>query len=152
MPETAEYFPRSINCSRSIRIPVAADLVWEVVGDIASPVPGGGAIERIEVQGAGEGAIRTFHLTGGATITERIETHDASDRRYTYRIIDSGPLPYTRYLGAAEVTPAGPDACVLSWAAMADPVEADTDILRPALEANLDSALQAVAAHFRMKL
>lgn len=147
MPSLADLFPRQVQCRRAIRLDVPADAAWAVVGDIGSLVPGGGMIARVEVEGAGAGAIRTFHLPGGARIVERIEEHDPLLRRYVYRIVDGGPLDCVDYLGLAQVVPAGTQACILSWAAMANPVTADAGSLRTMLDANLGHAVQAVADH-----
>lgn len=145
----ADLFPREVSCHRAIRVPIDAESVWAVVGDIGSPIPGGGVIEGLEIKGAGVGAIRTAHLSGGARIVERIEEYDPVLRRYVYRIIDGGPLDCTHYLGLAQVLPAGPGACILSWSAMAQPVGGDAATLRAMLEANLDRALDALANHLQ---
>jgi hypothetical protein len=138
-----------LQCSEIIRIEAAAEDVWAVVGDLASLVPGGGMVERIEVDGEGADALRTFHLPGGARVVERIESHDPASRRYSYRIIDSGPLPFADYVGAAEVKADGPGACILVWSADAAPAGVDAAMLRTIVQANLNGALLAVAAHFR---
>ena len=149
MTDEADSEPGRLQCSETVRIAAAADAVWAVVGDLASLVPGGGMVERIDLAGEGAGAIRTFHLPGGATVVERIESHDPAHRRYSYRILDSGPLPFAYYVGAAEVNADGPEACILSWSADAAPAGVDVGTLRAMVEANLNGVLQAVAAHFR---
>lgn len=143
----ADLLPRQVHCQQARRLEVEADALWAVVGDLASPVPGGGMIERVELDGTGAGAIRTFHLPGGARIVERIEDYDPAQRRYAYRILDAGPLPVANYLGKAEVAPAGAGAAILSWSAMADPVGGNAEALRAMLEANLETALRSIAAH-----
>jgi hypothetical protein len=140
-------FPRQVNCTRTERLPVSADEAWAIVGDLGSNVIGAGMVERVEVSGSGTGAIRTFHLPGGARVIERIESYDAAGRRYVYRIIDSGPLPMARYVGMAEVTPAGPEACLLSWSGTADSIDGDSEGLREFVEGNLSHAVTAVARH-----
>jgi hypothetical protein len=147
MPAFADLFPRRVHCHQSVRLERPAAEVWTVVGDLSSLVPGGGAIERVELDGSGGGATRTYHLGGGVRIVERIEEYDPANYYYVYRILDTGPLPCTQYLGLAQVTPAGP-ASLLSWSAMANPLGDDTDALRAMLDANLAGALQAVAKHF----
>lgn len=149
MTSPAESASGRTECSGTVRIAAAADAVWAVVGDLASLVPGGGMVERIDVDGRGAGAIRTFHLPGGARVVERIESHNPVLRHYSYRILDSGPLPFADYVGAAQVYADGPDGCILTWSADAAPAGIDPDALRAMVEANLDGALQAVAAHFR---
>lgn len=149
MTSRAEPAIGRAQCSDTVRIGTSADAVWAVVGDLASLVPGGGMVERVEVEGKRVGAVRTFHLPGGARVVERIESHDPSLRRYTYRIIDSGPLPLTDYLGTAAVAAEGPTTCLLTWSADFASASEDGGALRALVEANLSRALQAVAAHFR---
>lgn len=146
---TDEANAARIRCRDTVRIGASAEAVWAVVGDLASLVPGGGIVERIDVDGEGAGAIRTFHLPGGATVVERIESHDPAARLYSYRILDSGPLPFADYVGAAEVTADGAERCILAWSADAVPAGVDPATLRAIVEANLTGALRAVAAHFR---
>ncbi|HTU13365.1 MAG TPA: SRPBCC family protein [Allosphingosinicella sp.] len=146
---TDQADPARVQCRDSVRIAAPAEAVWAVVGDLASLVPGGGMVERIELDGEGAGAIRTFHLSGGARVVERIESHEPALRCYSYRILDFGPLPFADYVGAAEVIADGRDGCLLSWSADATPAGVDAATLRTIVAANLDGALQAVAAHFR---
>jgi hypothetical protein len=148
MLSLADLLPRRVHCQQALWLDVDADALWAVVGDLGSLVPAGGMVERIELEGAGAGAVRTFHLPGGPRIVERIEDHDPALRRYVYRILDSGPLPIANYLGVAQVAPAGPGAAILSWSAMADPVRGDAEALRAMLQANLETAVRSIAAHF----
>ena len=143
----ADLFPRQVRCHVSRRIEVPAELAWAVVGDIGSTIPGGEMIERVEVEGSGEGAVRTYHLRGGGAVVERIEEYDPSARRYVYRITDFGPFPMARYLGTSEVVPAGPSACILSWVAMADPLDGEQDSLAAILRASVSGAVEAIASH-----
>ena len=146
MLTAADFLPRAVNCHRALRLAVDADAAWALVGDIGSPVPGGGMIERVEVEGSGAGAIRTFVLAGGACIVERIEDYDPVLRRYVYRVLDPGPMDFAHYLGVAQVVPAGV-GCILSWTAIAQPVSGDAGALAVIVEANLDRALAAIADH-----
>ena len=145
----ADTFLHQAICHRAVRLDVPAEAVWAVVGDIGSMVPGAGMIERVELEGEGTGAIRTFHLPGGARIVERIEEYDPVLRRYVYRILDGGPLDCVDYLGRAQVTPAGAGACTLAWSAMANPVAGSAEALKTMLESNIEGALTAIAAHLR---
>jgi len=149
MTDQTDPAPARLQRSDTVRIAASADAVWAVVGDLASLVPGGGMLERIDLDGAGAGAIRTFHLHGGATVVERIESHDPAQRRYAYRVLDAGPLPFADYVGAAAVAADGAETCILTWSADAAPAGVDSATLGAIVEANLNGALQAVAAHFR---
>ena len=148
MVALADMFPREVVCTRTARLPVPAATAWVVVGDLANEVVGSGMIDRVDVVGEGEGALRTFHLPGGARVIERIEEYDSEAFRYVYRIIDAGPLPMARYLGLAALSAAGDVGCLLSWSAMADPVDGDAASLTAMLDANVTHAVNAIARHF----
>lgn len=142
-----DVFPRQVAVRRSVTVPVPAGVAWRAVGQLDSLVPGGDMIERVELNGEGEGAIRTYHLAIGGTVVERIERYDPAERIYVYRILDFGPLPMRRYLGMAAVAPASVDQSRISWHAMADSVDGDTAALAAMLEGSIGQALGAFAAH-----
>jgi hypothetical protein len=147
MSTSPDLFPRQVTVQRTVTVDAPADKAWAVVGKLDSMVPEGGFVERVEVDGAGENSIRTYHLVGGGKVIERIERYDHVERLYIYRILDVGPLPMVRYLGMAHVTPAGPDRCHIGWNVMADSIDGDTAALTAMLEGTVTQALQAFAAH-----
>ena len=63
------------------------------------------------------GATRTIATADGGQLVERLEALDEANFRYSYRIIDSGPLPVSGYLGQVEMTATGPDSCTLVFSA-----------------------------------
>ncbi|MBB4633028.1 SRPBCC family protein [Sphingosinicella soli] len=136
----------SIACSGKVRVAADADTVWGLIGDLRSMAIMEGVVERLEVDGDGEGAIRRLFLPGGAVVTEAIVRYNRAARSYTYRIIARGPLPFDNYVGTASVTPDG-DACVLTWEARADPLIEPADV-RAAIQANIDHVLRVVSARF----
>lgn len=149
MPDDIADRSRShIHVERSVALDASADAVWAVVGDLADTLITEGLAERVVVEGSGAGAVRRFFLPGGISIAERIETFEPAARSYTYRIFDYGPLPFADYLGHAQVLPDGPDAALLSWSAIAAPLDGTDDVARTMIEANLDHALSALARHF----
>ncbi|HUE78755.1 MAG TPA: SRPBCC family protein [Sphingomicrobium sp.] len=147
MIPSPDLFPRQVTVQRIITVATPADAAWAVVGQLDSKVLEGDLVERVEIDGSGEGAIRTYHLAGGGRVIERIERYNNADRLYIYRILDVGPLPMVRYLGLAQVTPAGPNRCHIGWHVMADPIDGDTAVLTAMLEATVGQALQAFANH-----
>ena len=148
MTGLVDLFPREVSVTRATALPVSADAAWAAVGALNSRVPAGDMVERIDLEGAGEGAVRTYHLAGGAgTVVERIEHYDDAARRYIYRILDAGPLPFLRYLGMASVSPSGGGRCYLAWHAMADSVDGNAEALAAMLEANIAQALNAFSQH-----
>ncbi len=139
---------RSIHVERSVTLAADADTVWAVVGDLADTTITEGLAERVEVDGSGAGAVRRFFLPGGISIAERIERFEPGERSYAYRIFDYGPLPFTDYLGRAQVVAAGPDGALLTWSAAAAPLDGAGDVARAMIEANIDHALSALARRF----
>ncbi len=144
----ADAFPRALHCRKAIRLPVAADAVWALIGNVGDETIGKGLVEKIEVIGEGVGALRLLYLPGGAVLRERIEAYSDADRYYVYRVVDSGPFDFTNYLAMARVTPAGPDACILSWNTLADAVSGTEDAVRAMLQANIDHICDVLAKHF----
>ena len=63
------------------------------------------------------GATRTISMVDGGRLVERLEALDEANFRYSYRIIDAGPLPVSGYLGHVEITATGPDACTIMFSA-----------------------------------
>lgn len=142
-----------IRVERAIRIAAPATLAWEVLGDFAAADLAGGICKRITVEGAGVGAVRTMVLEdrfGGGYVRERLESFDPVDRFMSYRMIDSGPVPFADYVGTIRVTPAGPDACVAVMTSAFVPVEIDEEAARQMSISNIETALanarQAVLA------
>lgn len=96
------------------RIEAPAEAVWNLiswhgVGQLA----GGALFKKIVFFGDSleVGITKQLHLAEGLPVLERLESFDAADRTYRYRVIDSGSLPVTDYAGYVRVTPCGPEAC-----------------------------------------
>jgi hypothetical protein len=71
------------------------------------------------------GATRSLYVDDGPPVRERIEAIDERAFHYVYRLIDSGPMPVTDYVGQVRITPAGPDACVIKVGCTFSPVGID---------------------------
>lgn len=139
-----DLFARPIVCQSALRIAASAERTWALVGDIGDVSLAKDFVDRIEVTGQGEGAIRHLYLKGGAVVTERIEEYSVADHYYVYRVIDQGPTSFTHHLAVTKVTPAGPDACILSWITTAMAVTGHEDEVRAILQANIDMVLTRV--------
>ena len=63
------------------------------------------------------GATRTILTTDGDELVERLEALDEANFRYSYRIIQAGPLPVSGYLGHVEMAAAGPNSCSIVFRA-----------------------------------
>lgn len=147
MMQVTDLFPREASVRQCVVVPVSAEAAWNAIGQLDSMVPAGDLVERVELDGTGEGAIRTYHLVIGGTVVERIEHYDPAERLYVYRILNAGPLPMRRYLGMAQVLPEASGHCRIAWHAMADSLDGETAALTAMLEGSVAQALGAFAAH-----
>lgn len=133
-----------IRVERAIRIEADASTAWRVLGDFGATDLAPGICKRITVEGAGIGAVRTMVLEdrfGGGYVQERLETFDAVERFMSYRIVDSGPVPFADYVGTIRVTPAGASACVVVMTSSFVPVEIDEEVARSMSVSNIETAL-----------
>ena len=106
-----------VRIERAVRIAAPAATAWRVLGDFSAAEIAAGICTRIEVNGAGIGAVRTMYIagtwgdgyTGGAEVyvKERLESYDEKERCMTYRLVDAGPLPFADYLGSARLVVRG---------------------------------------------
>jgi ketosteroid isomerase-like protein len=96
------------------RFNVPAETLWSYLSWRGmEKLAGGGFFKRVvfEGEGAEVGATKWIHLPEGPPIRERLEWLDAAGYAYGYRVVDSGPLPITDYVGELRITPCGPAAC-----------------------------------------
>jgi hypothetical protein len=134
-----------IRVERAIRIAVSAEAAWQVLGDFALQELMHGICKRVTVEGDGVGAVRTMYIEdglGGGYVKERLLTLDPADRHMTYRLIDSGAVPFGDYVGTIRVTPAGPAACVAVMTSAFVPVEIDENTARQMSVSNIEQALE----------
>ena len=133
-----------VNVERAIRIASSASDAWRVLGDFEARNLAPGICKQITVEGSGVGAVRTMVLDdrfGGGYVKERLERLDIDERFMSYRMIDSGPVPFADYVGTIRVTPAGPDACVAVMTSAFVPVEIDDETARQMSAHNIEIAL-----------
>lgn len=98
-----------------VNIAAPADDVWKKVREF-SCMGWHPAVEATEAPaGNHAGAIRTLRLKGGAHILEKLDQHSDASRAYTYRMLDSGPLPIHDYSSTIRVMEAGSMACQVEW-------------------------------------
>lgn len=98
--------------SANIRVPVAADQVWQLVGGFLSLSDWLPMIASSEASEGGR--IRTLTTTDGAVIIEKLQTFDDANRTYSYSIVE-GPFPVTHYLATLQVSAAGDQDTVITW-------------------------------------
>mgnify|MGYP003599756101 CR=1 FL=1 len=98
--------------SASLRIPVAADTVWQLVGGFLSLPDWLPFIASSEP--AEGGRLRKLTTDDGAIIIERLETYDNQARTYSYSITQ-GPFPVTDYLATLQVEAVGDSETQVTW-------------------------------------
>jgi len=103
------------------RVAAPAERVFAVLADFAGLADLSPAIESCTVEGEGVGAVRTLRMAGGLSLQERLESHDAAARRFSYSIIGENPLPFRDYLSTVTVEPDGADACRVDWRGRFEP-------------------------------
>lgn len=124
------------------RVEAPADTVWALVGAFGSDTLTRGYVEKVEVEGEGLGAVRTYHTVerlGGAAVRQRLDILDPVDRVIGYRMVDNGSVPWTDYAGVIRVTPCGPGACAVSMHLHYIPFGADEQTCRGLSHQNVDA-------------
>ena len=98
--------------SATLRIPVSAETVWQMVGGFHS-LPDWLPFIAKSVSDA-SGRVRHLATRDGAEISERLESFDEKGRTYSYSIT-KGPFPVTDYLATLKVTAEGDQAALVEW-------------------------------------
>lgn len=125
--------------------PVAtnADQLWQAVGQFRAIADWHPMIEKAEIEGEGKGSIRTLHLMGGGTITERLEELSPTERIYRYSIVQS-ELPVADYEGEIRVKDNGDGTSTVEWSSDFQPKgTADQDAVK-AIEAMYQAGLDNI--------
>ena len=81
-------------------VPVAADKLWELVGQFNGVPNWHPAVEKSELEE--DGKVRRLTLVGGGSIVERLERVDDNEHLYRYSIVES-PLPVADYVAEIRV-------------------------------------------------
>ncbi len=108
------------------------------------------AVERVECEGEGLGAVRTVHIKGlPGTVVERLDV--ASDERvFAYSIINETALPLTRYIAVVELADAPGGGCHVrwgsNWIARDRPVEAVRKMLTQLYDTLIDGIVRVGGA------
>jgi hypothetical protein len=98
--------------SASIRLPVTAEKVWQLVGGFHSLPDWLPFIVKSEAMDGGR--MRKLTTAEGAVIIERLEAFDNHARTYTYSISE-GPFPVTGYLATLQLAAVGENETLVTW-------------------------------------
>ncbi len=101
--------------SMSMDLGAQGKTVWDLIGGFNALPDWHPAVEKSEIVGDGKGSVRTLHLVGGGTITERLEQLDDEGKSYSYSILSS-PLPVANYTSTIRLSEAADGSgCVVEW-------------------------------------
>ena len=95
-------------------IPLAADSVWSLLGDLRTGERWP-AVLRCEIDGDGVGCVRTLHLVDGNAIRERLEARDDGARMLRWQALEFSGLPLRELHYTVTVRELGPDDCTVDW-------------------------------------
>ena len=97
----------------------AAD-VWSFIGDFHGLDSWHPAVVASEAANSGDSSIRRLTLGDGSKLVERLDERDDKAQRYTYTILDAGPLPVRNYRSTLEVSGDGAGSAV-TWSSEFEP-------------------------------
>lgn len=142
--------PTRQKVAESVEIAAPPDAVWARIRNFDGLASWHPAVESSEAtEGNTPESLRTLHLKGGGTVVERLTKYSDEERRYSYRMVDPGPIPVSNYSSTLSVV-AGPSAgSVVEWRGAfyrGDPNN------NPPPERNDDAAIEAVTGIYQAGL
>lgn len=106
--------------SANVRVPATVAAVWATVGDFAGLAAWHPVVSACDVEQGRQR--RRVKLVDGSELVEDLMAHDDNGTRYTYRIIEAGPLPVRNYEAAIAVRDTGEGDCEVTWSSSFEPV------------------------------
>ena len=95
-------------------IGASAVVVWDLLGHLDRAASWAG-VEKCEIEGSGEGCVRTLLLVGDERLRERFDVLDEAARRYEVRVLEAGGLPLRDLKYSLVVRETGPERCAIDW-------------------------------------
>lgn len=91
-----------------------AGAVWDLIGHFDNAVlwP---AVTKCEIEGSGDGCVRTLLLVGDERLCERFVEVDEPGRRYRSEVLELGRLPLREFRYTVVVSESGPDHSRIEW-------------------------------------
>ena len=91
-----------------------AGAVWDLMGHLDNASSWSG-VEKCEIEGSGEGCVRTLLLVGDERLVERFDVLDEAARRYQARVLELGDLPLRDLHYSLAVRETDPERCAIDW-------------------------------------
>jgi carbon monoxide dehydrogenase subunit G len=100
----------------SITIDAPAATVWARIQDFGALKDWHPAVaDSPSSQGNAVGSVRLVKIRGGGELSETLESHDATQMKYSYRARDGGALPVSNYTSTLRVSDAGGGKAQVEW-------------------------------------
>ena len=125
---------------RSKQFDASAEEMWRRIGDFQGLAAWHPGIAGCTPQEAGE--VRELALPGGDMVVERRVAQ--TERSYTYRILDPGPLPVSDYEATIAVRDGEGGGSVVDWRATFMPAGASEADAVEVIRGIFDSGLEAL--------
>ena len=125
---------------RSKQFDASTEEIWRRIGDFHGAAAWHPAVAGSTPQEGGE--VRELALSDGAKVVERCVAQ--TDRSYTYRILDPGPLPVSDYEATIAVRDGEGGGSVVDWRATFTPVGASEADAVKVIEGIFDGGLNAL--------
>ncbi len=95
-------------------IGASAVAVWDLLGHL-DRAASWTFVQKCEIEGSGEGCVRTLLLVGDERLRERFDVLDEAARRLEARVLEAGGLPLRDLKYSLAVRETGPDRCAIDW-------------------------------------
>jgi hypothetical protein len=133
------------SASSSVRLPVNAETVWQLIGGFGT-LPDW--LPYIPSSEPGEGGrTRTLRNPHGDTIIERLVAFDEDERSYTYAIITS-PFPVADYRSTIRVVAASDGGSTVEWSGEFRPDGVTDTQVTELFQGIYDDGLAALVEHY----
>lgn len=146
-PDTLIRNPQGRPIVASVVVASNANRVWEIVGQFARFDRFIPALSRIEMTGAGVGALRTKFFKDGHCVVEQLNSRDEHAMHMTWTTLYN-TLGIARLWAAISVQAAGAECSKVVWTIVAEPVETAQTGFEQFVQTFADSALENVRRIF----
>jgi len=138
-----------LKVSKETTINASPDTAWKMIGDfnhldVWHPVV---VDSKLVGDTKGVGAVRVLTLGNGASITEKLLSHDDGARHYSYAITES-PLPVANYESTISITPAADGKSVVKWTSSFNAKGASDEEAVKTITGIYDAGLNNLNKHF----
>ena len=143
-PLPIDFHHEKAQATASIELLASADEVWELIGGFDSLPNWLSNIPRSQLSEGGR--VRRLKNLHGEDIVERLEAFDASDRSYSYSILNA-PFPVSDYLSTLRVIDLG-DGSRVEWSGRFTPVGVSSSEASHLFQAIFEDGLKALKRHY----